>query len=466
MRVGSRVLLLLIAVLLSTPVALGARTEEAWRIEVGANEASVQYRSLLTGSDAQQMRSRIDKEYGDNDGQVEAGELADFEEDNSESFDQERPDCFDNFELVRLDGKPPTHISRAGVAVENAHGPVGSTAPIVEIDFIDLAYADPEGASTSATVRFGEGESFGMAVACYFFDGWNWNWGRTPPPGCCPAFSEWEEPSAAQEQSAETEDYGTLELFPRPGATLSRSSIRPIEFQQYWDGRGLVAESSAARAAMGQSTLTVAVRGGASTWGGTVRDVGAVIGYGTLGIGLAGLGLALSTESGRFHLWKWLVLVPGFTRIEKDEVLEHQKREELYRFIRENPGQSFSDLRRELELTNGTLVHHLRILETQEFVKPVRDGFRTRFYIRGPKIVPSSYLTRVQQQILDAISGNPGVTQKQLSQILGLPRESVSYHTKQLATKGRLHVRQEGKWRHYYPPATGPGPSAAATPTP
>ncbi|MBI2077983.1 MAG: winged helix-turn-helix transcriptional regulator [Euryarchaeota archaeon] len=170
----------------------------------------------------------------------------------------------------------------------------------------------------------------------------------------------------------------------------------------------------------------------------------------------------LATEFGR---WKFLGMLGGlglFSRLEKDEVLAHEKREEVYQYIKNNPGPSFSDLRRELELSNGTLVHHLRVLESQEFVRSYRDGFRTRFYLRGPKIVPTAYLTRTQQQILDTISSNPGVTQKELSSLLGLPRESVSYHANRLAAQGQLQVRQEGKWRRYF--AVGPSKPPAPQP--
>ena len=168
----------------------------------------------------------------------------------------------------------------------------------------------------------------------------------------------------------------------------------------------------------------------------------------------------LATEFGR---WKFLGMLGGlglFSRLEKDEVLAHEKREEVYQYIKNNPGPSFSDLRRELELSNGTLVHHLRVLESQEFVRSYRDGFRTRFYLRGPKIIPTAYLTRTQQQLLDTISANPGVTQKELSSLLGLPRESVSYHANRLAAQGQLQVRQEGKWRRYFAvgPSKGPSP--------
>ena len=54
---------------------------------------------------------------------------------------------------------------------------------------------------------------------------------------------------------------------------------------------------------------------------------------------------------------------------------------------------------------------------------------------------------------LDAIQANPGVTQKQLSQIIGLPRESVFYHAKKLESVGKLKVERDGKWRRYFPSA-------------
>ncbi len=172
--------------------------------------------------------------------------------------------------------------------------------------------------------------------------------------------------------------------------------------------------------------------------------IGTGVAVGTVGIAF------LLTEFGRVKALSGLAALGLFSRLEKDEVLAHEKRDQVYQFIKDNPGPSFSDLLRELELSNGTLVHHLRILEMQEFIKPHRDGFRTRFYLRGPKVVPTAYLTRTQQQILDAIGAQPGVTQKELAQVLRIPREAVSYHTKRLAAAGQLQVRQEGKWRRYW----------------
>jgi len=192
---------------------------------------------------------------------------------------------------------------------------------------------------------------------------------------------------------------------------------------------------------------------GSNAWIQAAAIVG-VVGTGGVAVGLL---VMVATELGRYKLLRAAAAVPLFSRFDKDEVLEHNTREQLYQFIRNNPGPSFSDLRRALDISNGTLVHHLRILEMQEFVKPVRDGFRTRFYIRGPRVVVTTYLTRTQQTILEAIQTHPGLTQKELAGLLGLPRESVFYHTRKLEGVGKLRVAREGKWRRYFPLADADG---------
>lgn len=214
-------------------------------------------------------------------------------------------------------------------------------------------------------------------------------------------------------------------------------------------------------AASPASALDLGAFDGTSGWVQGAAILGLV---GTGGVALGILGLVV-TEVGRYKLLRALAGIPLFSRFEKDDVLEHNTREQLYQYIRNNPGPSFSDLRRQLDVSNGTLVHHLRILEMQEFVKPVRDGFRTRFYIRGPRVTVTQYLTRTQQAILEAIQANPGVTQKELAGLLGLPRESVFYHTRKLEGVGKLRVAKEGKWKRYFPTeADHPTDAAGAAP--
>lgn len=220
--------------------------------------------------------------------------------------------------------------------------------------------------------------------------------------------------------------------------------------------------ATVALAPTAEAALPFSSHEGPNGWVKAAAIVG-VVGTGGVAIGLL---VFVATEMGRYKLLKTFAALPLFSRFEKDEVLEHNTREQLYQYIRNNPGPSFSDLRRALDISNGTLVHHLRILEMQEFVKGVRDGFRTRFYLRGPRITMTAYLTRTQQAILEAIQNHPGLTQKELAGLLGLPRESVFYHTRKLEGVGKLRVAKEGKWRRYFPsaeasPAETSGPQPA-----
>jgi DNA-binding transcriptional ArsR family regulator len=153
----------------------------------------------------------------------------------------------------------------------------------------------------------------------------------------------------------------------------------------------------------------------------------------------------------RYGLMRLLVAIPLFSRFEKDQVLEHERRESIYQFVRNNPGQSFSDLRRSLELSNGTLVHHLRILEMQGFVRRESDGFRTRFYIRGPIQERAPYLTRAQSIVQATVARIPGLNQKQLAQVLGWPRRTAGYQAQRLAERGGLRQVRTGREVQYYP---------------
>lgn len=473
----------------ASPVAGADSVDELFALDVDADEVVVRLQVTLTGEDAQGMRREID-EKGNNDGTVAAEEISRFNAEGTQKFAKDTPQCFETFELALIDDRTPQRNSLVSGRVEGGAGSVLSTTPLRVVATFTLLYDTPSASAHRVQIEWDEVDSFGDSMDCVF-DTWagddDWLiWGRSPRSegegtgaraghsvaavaAVNAALPSRGLPSARLPQQASQtsgEDFpGTLLIDPRLGYSFDLESIKPVRVQSLWDGTGLRADSPTEQKIFLDELVTFTVHPGTSrTLGGTVRDVGAFVGFGFLGTSLLVLVAGLATEYGRFHLWKVLFLIPGFTRLEKDEVLEHAKRDELYRFIKQNPGPSFSDLRRELALSNGTLVHHLRILEAQEYLKGVRDGFRTRFYVRGPKIVLESYLTRTQIQLVEAIGANPGLTQKELAQVLGLPRESISYHAKQLAAKGRLSIRQEGKWRRYWPSSPSPRISTVAQP--
>ena len=470
----------LLALVALSPVASAESIDEVVALDVDGDEVVVRMQVTETADDAQDMRLDIDEDFGNQDGTVTLDEVSRYNAEGTMKFDQDVPECFDGFELAKIDDKVPKRLSLMKGTAEGATGAVTSTAPIKVTASFTFLYPTGRGGSHRVEVQFGEMDSFGEAIGCYLgtvLGGPEWGgWSGAGPPwgvtasrsngGYLPSITSPVDQGRAADQQQGTsagDDPHTFLITARVGHSIEQASIQPTKVAALWDGMNIRADTRGEQLVLMESIATFTVKSGSAGLTGTVKDVGAYVGFTFMGGGLLVLAAGLATEHGRFQLWKLLFLIPGFTRLEKDEVLEHSKRDELYRFIKQNPGPSFSDLRRELALSNGTLVHHLRILEGQEYVKGVRDGFRTRFYVRGPKIVMESYLTRTQIQLVEAISANPGLTQKELAQLLGLPRESVSYHTKQLAAKGRLAIKQEGKWRRYWP-AMNPAPTMNAVP--
>ncbi|HEX9815668.1 MAG TPA: MarR family transcriptional regulator [Candidatus Thermoplasmatota archaeon] len=456
-----------------SPIAAADEIDEQIALDVDGDEVVVRMVETLTAEDAQEMRADIDDDFGNGDGTVTMDEVSRFNAEGTLKFDEDEPQCFDTFELALIDEQTPKRLSLMSGRAEGATGPVSSTSPLKVTAAFTFLYATAPGASHLVQVEFDEMDSFGEAIGCYMgaafgendWSGWTgagppWARSSSPAAGLVWPFNGPAENDRAdfqQTSDAGGDDPQVFLILPRVGHKIDQGSIQPAKVSALWDGTGIRADTRGEQLVLMDSLVTFTVQSGSAGLSGTVKDVGAAVGFTFMGGGFLLLIAGFATEYGRFNLWKLLFLIPGFSRLEKDEVLEHNKRDELYRFIKQNPGPSFSDLRRELSLSNGTLVHHLRILEGQEYVKAVRDGFRTRFYVRGPKIVMESYLTRTQIQLVEAISANPGLTQKELSQLLGLPRESVSYHTKQLAAKGRLAIKQEGKWRRYWLTLNAPG---------
>ena len=395
---------------------------QIWWID--SDRLEIETRAQFSGDLASDYRRLIDQRNGNSDGTVTASEVEAHNRASRTVYFENKPECFEEFELLRLDGKTPVRYAGFEAEVTDAEGAVSSQEPFLRVNIIKLQYGAPASDRTSAAMNVSHAgwKTLSAGVSCYT--------GGSFPTGD-EAFD------------------GISLVHPREHTTILKESVRPVEKQRFWDGTGLRSEDAIRDEVPGEVTFTIQT-GAPSGWTGLVKDSGVVAGYAVAGTaGLLGFAF-LFTEFGRYHALKLLFLLPGFSRVQKDAVLEHAKREELYNFIKSNQGPSFSDLRRSLELSNGNLIHHLRILEMQGYVSGQRDGFRKRFYVRGPKIVATTYLTRTQQQLVDVVGAHPGLTQKELSGLVGLPRELVFYHTKQLALKGRLEIRQDGNRRRYW----------------
>lgn len=167
-------------------------------------------------------------------------------------------------------------------------------------------------------------------------------------------------------------------------------------------------------------------------------------------------------ENWRYGLLKFMV-VPLYTKLKRDEVLDNFTRGRLYGMIEDNPGIHYTQLKRKAGLGNSTLAFHLAVLEREEFVRSELDGAFKRFYPRNAQITDEVMdLSVVQQRILHIVRNSPGVTQTEIADAAGVSKRVVNYHIDMMARALLLRVERDGKrTRCYEREDSGPPVSAA-----
>jgi DNA-binding MarR family transcriptional regulator len=166
-----------------------------------------------------------------------------------------------------------------------------------------------------------------------------------------------------------------------------------------------------------------------------------------LGAIVAGLS---ATEFGKYRLLT-LFFVPLYVRLKKDQVLDNYVRGQIHGYIIANPGDHYNSIRDALELSNGILAHHLNTLEREGLVQSMRDGMYRRFFPANAKLPPEDEgHFNIQKRIVGIIRSNPGISQKEISQKVGVSGPTVNYHVSVLATARMIRVEKTGRVTHCY----------------
>lgn len=154
---------------------------------------------------------------------------------------------------------------------------------------------------------------------------------------------------------------------------------------------------------------------------------------------------ALISENIKLALF--MLIVPLYTKIRREKVLDHFVRGQIYGYILANPGEHYNAIKLALGLTNGSLAHHLRTLEREEFVKSRKFGLYRRFYPKHMRIPEDGdfRMNNVQKSIVDVIDENPGISQKEIAMVINITPPTVNYHIGILANTKMIRVVREGR---------------------
>ena len=140
-----------------------------------------------------------------------------------------------------------------------------------------------------------------------------------------------------------------------------------------------------------------------------------------------------------------LAIMFVYTKMRREQLLEHKVRANIFDYINKNPGVHYRGIMNDLKLQMGVLTHHLNMLEQEQYIKSAQDGMYRRFYPFNAQVDSGLVLNEVQQKILQYIRDRPGISQADLARTLGYTRKVVYYHVKILSNAGFIHVETAGR---------------------
>jgi uncharacterized membrane protein/DNA-binding MarR family transcriptional regulator len=152
------------------------------------------------------------------------------------------------------------------------------------------------------------------------------------------------------------------------------------------------------------------------------------------------LSLLGGTETGKYAFLT-LIFIPLYTKIKKDRVLDHYLRGKIHGYIIANPGEHYNAIKEQLEITNGALSYHLRVLEREGYVRSRMDGIYKRFYPSDMKLPTTQRnISSFQEVILTIVKNNQGLSQKDIAKRIGASSQVINYHIKILEESELIKV--------------------------
>ncbi len=150
--------------------------------------------------------------------------------------------------------------------------------------------------------------------------------------------------------------------------------------------------------------------------------------------------------------WWGLAVVPLFSRIAREQVLDNNTRLAMHGLVVENPGIHYSAILRNFGLSNGAAAYHLDVLERENFLRSVSDGRLKRFYSTDMKVPKDHKKTpeEVREEILVLVEDRPGISQKEIVSELGITRDSAGYFLRELVSEKKIKDSRKGKYTIYH----------------
>ncbi len=163
-----------------------------------------------------------------------------------------------------------------------------------------------------------------------------------------------------------------------------------------------------------------------------------------------------NTEYRDYLLNRIMHINTGPHRLTIEQVLENENRDKIITLILEQPGVHFNEILREIDISAGTLVWHLDILETFKVIQKQRIGQYLVYYpytVKNPisKLDLKLRKSRTTLEILQLINDNPGMYQNQIAHRMDLNHKTVKYHIDKLIEIELILTKKKGRKNFFFP---------------
>lgn len=151
-------------------------------------------------------------------------------------------------------------------------------------------------------------------------------------------------------------------------------------------------------------------------------------------------------------LLKFLPFVQG----KIDDLLENQNRHNILQYVYTNPGSTIAQVSQDQNIERATVKYHLQKLETGGKIVLRKMGKYSRIFKNSgafsdaEKAVIGHLQNKTSRSILAMILENPGITNQELSERLGIAKSAVHWHIEKFSRDNIIGYHQDVKFKKYF----------------
>jgi len=202
--------------------------------------------------------------------------------------------------------------------------------------------------------------------------------------------------------------------------------------------------------------FTIGATAGAGDGGVTTATIA---GGSLLGLLALAAGAVATSEPVRNGFVRHLI-VPLYSRLKPEMVSNQATRYQILGYIKGNPGDSYSHIKKILDLNVGALTYHLDVLEREKLIQSQNDGSKRRYYPVGvPMPENGGGMNELQRRIVKIVEEQKetGIVVRDLAGVLGVGRELTYYHVRALNRLGLVVIHRKAIRMWVFPQSASAG---------